>query len=392
MSQSNKQNLNILFLNHNSGGAATFRRCYFLGEELVKRSHSVTILTTSKNRKFRNIIKEERDLKVVEFPSLLPGRLRNGVCPWDGLKRLIYLCGKKYDVVHAFDSRPTVLLPAIWCKYFKKIPLVMDWADWWGRGGTISERSSKLYNMTFGHIETFLEERSRGMADQSTVISTLLGERLEKLGYNKENITLLLQGSDIKNIQPQDMFLCRKQIAMDDKHFIVGHLGTLFNQDADLFFESVSKAGKTIKNIKIFLIGRHKLDMGKYRKFQDIIIESGEVKDEMLSEYLGACNILTIPFKASLANHGRWPSKLNDYMSAGRPVISTRVGDIERIFREKGIGLLSEDDPDSFSQAIVKLSLDSEICGEFGLKIRRFAENEISWEKMTDIVENVYNK
>ena len=63
------------------------------------------------------------------------------VGPLGCLNRLIYLWPRQYDLVHSVDSRPVCILPALMLKKLRQTKLVIDWLDWWGRGGTITERS-----------------------------------------------------------------------------------------------------------------------------------------------------------------------------------------------------------------------------------------------------------
>jgi len=55
-----------------------------------------------------------------------------------------------------------------------------------GRGGTIAERSGKLFQYTFGLIETLFEEYFRRYAERATTICRALSQRLERLGYEMD--------------------------------------------------------------------------------------------------------------------------------------------------------------------------------------------------------------
>ncbi|MGH7447633.1 MAG: hypothetical protein ACRELT_08735, partial [Longimicrobiales bacterium] len=60
---------------------------------------------------------------------------------WNTMWRTCMLAREQFDLIHAFDSRPVVILPALAVRGTAGAPLVLDWADWWGRGGVIGERS-----------------------------------------------------------------------------------------------------------------------------------------------------------------------------------------------------------------------------------------------------------
>ncbi len=57
--------------------------------------------------------------------------------------------------------------------------------------------------------------------------------------------------------------------------------------------------------------------------------------------------------KVNIANIARWPSKVSDYLNAGRPIIATKISDFEELFINYNLGYLSnEDSPNSLSNTI----------------------------------------
>jgi len=105
--------MRILMLNHNVAWKGTFLRCYHLGRRMAEEGHAVTLITTSPARRRGVTCRVEAGVEVVETPSLLWGGPRSGFDPWTVWQRCRYLRGRRYDVVHAFDSRPTVIHPAL---------------------------------------------------------------------------------------------------------------------------------------------------------------------------------------------------------------------------------------------------------------------------------------
>jgi hypothetical protein len=133
--------MRILYLVYNTIGKGTYWRALHFARHLVKHNHAVTLVTTARQRK-RGIAESVLDgVEVVEMPDLLTGSLRSGWDLWNTVHRLQWLRGAHFDLVHAFEARPTVLLPALYLKYRQQTPLVFDWADWLGRGGSVEERA-----------------------------------------------------------------------------------------------------------------------------------------------------------------------------------------------------------------------------------------------------------
>jgi glycosyltransferase involved in cell wall biosynthesis len=285
-----------------------------------------------------------------------------------------------------------VIFPALFYKFRYQVPLVIDWADWWGRDGTIMERSGKLFASTFGRAETFFEEYFRKFADFATTISTALKNRLIQLGYNHSKIMVLPQGTKFNNTGEFDKYYCRKALNIDSNIPIIGYLGALFKNDAKLLFDSIKNVKKEINNIKLFLIGRHRLNLRGFKDRNNFVFETGEIEDNKISIYLSACDILVLPMEKNIANNGRWPSKFNDYLASGRPIISTPISDIKTIFEKEKIGILAEDNPEDFSKAILKLLRDKDLQLYLGKKGKEYAEKHLNWEILTKNLNEFYHK
>jgi glycosyltransferase involved in cell wall biosynthesis len=374
--------LKISFINHNVIGSGTYLRAYALARHLAYLGHDITLLTTSKKKRVNASFSEESGVKIVQFPDLFAKKLRNGICPWNILHRILYLKNNKFDLIHAFDTRPVVILPALYSKSRHQIPLVIDWADWWGRGGTIQQRSGRLYAASLGWIENFFEEYFRRFADASTTISTALFARLTRLGYPASRIMLLRQGTDFSPSIPFDVERCRKELRLDLQRVYIGHLGTLFYKDADLLFEAMKIVAVRAKDAKLLLIGRHKLPPNILRRAGQCLMETGEISRDRMLIYLGACNILVLPLQINVANNGRWPSKVNDYFASGRPVVSTPIGDIRVIFEKERIGLLANDQPEDFADVLSRLIEDRPLQSRLAKRAWDYAQLNLNWERI----------
>lgn len=382
--------MRIILINHNQIGQGTFFRCYGFGKELAKLGNEVTLLTTSRINRFKITKTIQDGMKIVQFPDLFFGKLRNGLCLWNTSRRILFLLKRDFDIIHAFDTRPVVIFPALFYKYKYKTPLIIDWADWWGRGGTTKERSGRLFASTIGKIETFFEEYFRQFADFATSICSALKNRLIHLGYSESNVILLPQGTKFNNLGQFDKNYCRKVLNIDLNSPIIGHLGTLFKNDAKLLFDSIKNVRKEIKDIKLILIGRHKLNLNRFKGMNNFVFKTGEIEEKKIPVYLSACDILVLPLENNIANNGRWPSKINDYLASGKPIVSTPISDIKIIFEREEIGILAEDTPEDFSNAILKLLKDKNLQTCLGQKGRKYAEKRLNWEILASELNKFY--
>lgn len=97
-----------------------------------------------------------------------------------------------------------------------------------------------------------------------------------------------------------------------------------------------------------------------------------------------------LPLQNNIANNGRWPSKINDYLASGKPIVSTPISDIKIIFEREKIGILTEDTPEDLSNAILKLLKDKDLQIYLGQKGREYAEKRLNWEILASELNKFY--
>ena len=244
-------------LNHNvAWGGGTFYRAYHAGRYLARRDHSVTLLTISANKRWGFEREISDGVEIIHTPDLLWGLGRSGWDIWDTLWRSWYLRNKRFDIIHAFDSRPAVILPALLCRKMNGGKLVLDWADWWSRGGTQAERKGRLMHLV-DPLETFFEEAFRTQADGTTVISQALYERALALGVKPESARILKQGCDIESVSVSDRGEARRRLALSENQSVAICVGVLMPADAALFFDSLRVLFQQNPTCHVFMIGKH---------------------------------------------------------------------------------------------------------------------------------------
>ena len=376
--------MRLLFLNHNVAFRGTFFRAQQLGREMVRRGHQVTLVTTSRRARWRGEWREIDGVRVFEAPDVLVGPGRSGWDPRNALTRIRALRERSFDLVHGFDSRPVVIGPALTIRRRLAIPLVLDWADWWGRGGRIEERSGRLVRSLVEPVETWFEEGFRGRADASTVICTALERRLRDLGVNVTSITRAPNGSDLDGIPVMSRVAARRALDVPAGIRVVLHVGVLTRQDEELLLEAFARARARRGDIRLVLVGSRR------RVRAAGVVAPGFVGFEALRLWLGAADLCVIPLRDTVGNRGRWPGKMNDYLAAGRPTLMTKVGDAPSYLERGGAGWAVEPNAEAFGEALLARLEDPSALEEAGTRARELAEGELSWSRIGDRIERAY--
>jgi len=394
--------MRILMLNHNiARRGGTFYRAYHAGRYLARRGHTVTLLTISAKRRqgFDREISE--GVEIIHTPDLLNGIGRTGWDPWDTFNRVIYLHGRQWDIIHAWDCRPAVILPALYARTQSRQSggrLVIDWCDWWGRGGTQAERPGKVAKMLYGPLETFFEEAFRIQADGTTVASAALRDRAIRLGVTAGPLMILPGGSDTETIQILDKDTAREKLGISTDSMVIGYMGAITLKETRLLIESIEEARKHIPKLILFAVGT--TVAGSALSFSDVadiatrpwIRETGRIAFSEVGRHLSACDLFVLPLIKNISNTARWPSKINDYLAVGRPVVATRVGDIQTYFQQHAIGLTTDDNALALSRGIISLVQQPALANHLGHHARQLAEKELNWTTLISQLESFYEQ
>ncbi|MGY6501049.1 MAG: glycosyltransferase family 4 protein [Acidimicrobiales bacterium] len=378
--------LDVLIIVHNptrQGGA--YFRARGLARPLIRRGHRVTVMAIHPTNRFRLTIGELDGFRLVETPDLLPGIGRSGWDPWGTLRRALWIRRQQFDIIHTIDTRPAVCLPALASRKAAGAKWVADWTDWWGRGGAATERGSRLISAILGPIEQFFEEKPRPRADGTVVISEALARRAEGLGIARDSQLYLPPGADPDDISETTVDEARRQLEMDEDGPLLGYLGNIYPRDADLLFEAL----RLLRNpARLLMVG----DPGVTPPpdLQDRVRVLGRVPFTEMLVNLSACNVAVLPLTDSVANRGRWPSKINEYVAVGRPTVACAVGDIADLISTHGIGLLSQPDPAEFAQRIDQLLDDEAEATAMGDRARELARTTYSQDAVAERLEAYY--
>jgi glycosyltransferase involved in cell wall biosynthesis len=375
--------MRILMLNHNVAWKGTFLRCYHLGRHMAQAGHTVTVVTTSPTRKRGISSRVDAGVEIVETPSVLCGGPRSGFDPWTVWQRLGYLQGRKFDVVHAFDSRPTVIHPALQsARENPQALFVMDWADWWGQGGSIRERSGVLFERTLGRIEAYYEEAFRLRAHAATVISRALEGRLIGLGYPARRIHRIPHGCDLQGLRVIEPERARAELPSLPDGLLVGYLGVLMPPDAVLLGQAFERLRQRLPSTLV-LIGNHRLPASHPLLRAPHVVATGTLPYADVNRALCACDALVLPLQDNISNRGRWPSKLNDYLCVSRPIVATAMGEVDHLLGPHDAGILVRDEADAVAAGLAEALTNR-------ARARRIAENALSiardvlpWERLT---------
>jgi glycosyltransferase involved in cell wall biosynthesis len=274
------------------------------------------------------------------------------------------------------------------------MPLVIDWIDWWGRGGLIQEQRPFWYRVFFGALETHYEEHFRRQADGTTVISHALGDRAESLGVERSTIFWIPGGAPVDLLKPLPQAVARQRFGLPQDCFILGFFALDVTFDAELVFHATRIVLKSHPQTLLIMTGN------KSSQLEELAARTGIGRsfrhfgrrpyNEELAALFSCADVFLLPFTDKIANRGRWPNKIGDYLCLGRPTVTNPVGEMKILFEQEAVGLLAGESPGQMAEAILRLAHNQDLCLRMGDRARRVAEEKFAWPRIAEMLEECY--
>lgn len=386
--------MRILMINHHRT-SRSWHRAGIFAERLVARGHRVTLLVVADRAHFRFARRGVNGVDLVECPDLTFGKLRSG---WDfvcALRRWRWLVREnaRYDVIHLFETRPATIYPGLAWKRKTGAPLVIDWIDWWGRGGLISVNRPWWYRLLFAGVETYYEEHFRRRADATTVMSRGLARRARALGIRLETILQIRNGADLERFVPREKAEARARLGLPGAAFLVGFASMDTFIDLAPFLDGFAFFARQAPGARLVMIGR--VTPGARRLARRAGLASrtdfpGFVSEADYPLYLSACDALAMPFPETNYNIGRWPNKFGEYLASARPVLFNPAGDLAEFAEGEPPGIPCAFSASSFADGLARLHADPALAERLGRRARALALERLDWSKEIDKLERLY--
>jgi len=174
---------------------------------------------------------------------------------------------------------------------------------------------------------------------------------------------------------------------------VIGFSSSDTHLDLEIVMAALAIVVQQFPGVKLLITGQtgssiHEL--AKEYQVEECLILTGFLPFEDLPWYLGCADLFVLPFPDTIYNRGRWPNKICDYLSLGRPTVANPCGDIKFLFEKYEIGLLAEWDPEDFAQKIITLLKDSHLANRLGEEARKVAIYEYPWPVLVERLEDFY--
>lgn len=386
--------MRILFLAHNVAWQGSAIRALSLARPLAALGHELTVVASRQHGGLRVVDELVDGVRLVQYPDVLPDRLRNGgLSPVDLAGRLAHVVRARYDVVHAFEQRPCSTVPALFARRLRGTAYVADWADLWGPDGMAADWPAPQ-RLTLGALDGVWQAFTRRRADAVTAISTDLAERARRLGVPPDRVRLLPIGANDDVFRPADPASARRHLGLPEDALVLVHTGFAPFDDW-LLGRLVSEVAAREPRAHFVTAGRRirAVDAAAASvRAADRVLQLGTIAYRQLADVMACGDVMLVPLTRRPHNVARFPNRIGDYLAAGRPVVTNSTGDLGRLVMDEGIGIVAPEDPVAFAGGVLELLRAPARCAEMGARARVLAETTFSWRARAQTLDELYRE
>ena len=202
----------------------------------------------------------------------------------------------------------------------------------------------------------------------------------------KGKIAVIHNGADVEVFKPIQKEKARNIVGLSIKDLLIGYTGALAPWYAiDDLIRAISILIAEGLTVRLVVVGGGPETLRLKTLTKDLNLEShvlftGAVPFFKIPFYINAFDILALPLRPK----GGSPIKLYEYLACGRPVVGTRVSQLQ-IIEEIGAGVLAEpNSPESLAQAIKMLLQRRDEWETMGERGRAYVKANATWSHVAE--------
>lgn len=388
---------------------APANRWTYFTEYLSKKGHQITVLTSFPNHPLGEIFKgyknhwgfieKKEKIEIIRSWTYISkskkffSRLLNYFSfAFSSYFNSRYLKNKNFDCF--IVSSPPLSVPIIGMMIAKKlkIPFILDLRDIWPEAAISTGYLKKglIYNLAAKWEQKIYHQAKIIIVNSEAILKELNQNKnipLEKLKYipNGADLELFKNNIDYQSVE--------KRYALKNK-FVVLYTGLLGFAQAPEILIDAAEILRENKEILFLIVGegpfKKELELKIQRLKLDNIILTGQRPKEEMPLFLARGDVCLIPYKNKPTFAKNIPSKMFDYMAAGKPMIINLKGIASDIIEKANAGLLAKpENPQSLADIILNLYKDKPLREKLGLAAKISAENNYNKKNISEKLERI---
>lgn len=341
--------------------------------------------------------------------KMVPRVAKELIAPLFNLRYVVGEIVRAQEIINT--SAPDILLIRIDCRsinYFWLANLMLRWKAKQNHLPLVLEvnapltyeyqrffQGSNYLYWNYPFLASIFEKKIWQNADAIICVSNQLKDFLVRAGVAPTKISVIPNGVDLDKFSlTVKGDSVRKKYNLGNK-IVVGFIGSLKTwHGIDNLIKSLNIAVSKNDRIHCLIVG----NLDDYSDMHNIINReglsnyialAGNIQYGLIPEYLAAMDIATAPYP-DIENFYFSPIKIFEYMAMSKPVVASRIGQIEEIIAHGHNGyLVRPGNIQELAQGILELAGNPEFCKQLGKNARRTVEENYTWEKNAQAIKNI---
>jgi len=263
----------------------------------------------------------------------------------------------------------------------RKINTHVDWHGIWEEEYLLQNPGNKILSVIF----RYLEKKILSRANSISVVTEEVREFLcKKYSLEYEKILIAPNGyeeaiQEVKGDKRDNTYNQIKKF-VKDKHVVLYAGGGQSWQGVEKLYAASKILEKKFDNYAVLICG-----VSNEISASGCVLEVPRLSRNMLFSIMNLAGLFVIPRPISTVNLVAMPTKLVEYASVGRAILSTPIGATSRLIEENNLGLVTFDDScKAVAEGIINyFSMDEDLRREISSKNIEFSR-KYRWSNVFD--------
>ena len=366
-----------------------------VAEGLLLLGHEVEVLTGQPNYGFGKKLKEYRGIKKEVINGVTVNRVHlfarknnhlsvsiNYLSFYFSSLRFIKKFKKEFDIVLSFSLSPVISIAAA-NKYAKthNIPHVLFCQDLWPESTVVTgavRKDSLVYKILYKWSVNLYSQVDKIIISSPSFKNYFVNE----LHIDKPFVYINQPILKARETLPPEEYTAKYNFVYAGNigtiqliHELVDAMNYVKHKDAVLHLTGMGAESKKV------------IAQIKEAALEDRVIYHGPKSLEVVESYFVNADALIVSLKAGGTVGKTIPNKVNQYMSAGKPIIGVIKGDARDMLRAAKGALLAEEDPKDIARQIDEIcDMDLIKKAEMGKNNLDYFNNNLSTEKIVYLI------
>lgn len=370
------------------GAGANYIRLFAKG--LVENGCDVNILLLKGYLYGNNRIKEKRinvfekikyfHCGLINRPFNMPGKLLDDILGITGSVLFLLFKSDRHTKVFIYNNEAHLHTPCFIAAKLLRCEIISFVPEGLEKANKYSSMISRISWCDFSLTMNFLNMKSSRLI----VFSSFLRDFYTSRGYLSRNILI------IPNLLDLGFFDHVELPVRKNNRFRIGYCGNPSIKDgiSDLIDAFILVTRKDTDN-ELLIIGdsfdQNSVLSGLKEKLMnenlsDKVIFTGLISYKEVPDKLHSCDVLALARPSGIQAAAGFPTKLGEYLASGKPVVITKVGDMQYYFKDETDILFAQpDDPESVANKILWVKNNPGRAGKIAGNGSRWAKDNLDY-------------